>query len=412
MKVLFVNAYFYPENIAFSHLEQDMMEGLVNEGHELLVVCPTPSRGIPQEVVQQYKKSWHETVNGVKVRRFRAPCEGRNPLIRAFRYFWCHFRGDMIAKRQKDVDVVFAVSTPPTQGYFVGKVAKKLGVPLVFSLQDVFPDSLVTTGLAREDSLLYRIGARIEKKTYARCARIIVLSETVRRNLLKKGVPQDRLTVVNNWIDTDAVKPVPKDENRLFEEFGIDRDRFIVVYAGNLGASQGADVILQAAKLLKNRTDVSFVIFGGGSETEKAKEYISKEQLTNVAMFPLLPPDRVSEVYSLGDAALITCKKGVGKTAMPSKLWSIMACSTPIIASFDTDSELAQIVQSADAGVCVEPENAAALAQAIEAAADGGLRSSRGREYVTAHASKQICVAGYVEAFNAAVKKESDQKTG
>ena len=261
MKLLFLNAYFYPENIAFSHLEQDMMEGLVRAGHELLVICPTPTRGVSQDVVRKYQSIRSESVNGVEVRRFRAPCEGTNPLIRAFRYFWCHFQGDRIAGRQKGIDAVFAVSTPPTQGYFAGKVAKRLGVPLLYSLQDVFPDSLVTTGLTRPDSLLYRIGARIERKTYARCAHIVVLCETVRRNLLAKGVPESRLTVVNNWIDTSSVKPVPREENRLFGELGLDRERFVVVYAGNFGSSQGEDVILQAAKQLESRRDIVFEVF-------------------------------------------------------------------------------------------------------------------------------------------------------
>ena len=402
MKILFLDAYFFPEQIAFTHIEQDIMEGLVNAGHQIRVVCPTPTRGVTGETIKKYKRIKHETLNGVEIFRFWAPCEGRNPFIRAFRYFWCHFRGNMIAKRHKDVDAMFAVSTPPTQGYFASKAAAKLGVPLVFSLQDLFPDSLVTTGLTREGSLLYKIGARIEKKTYARSARIIPLCETVRRSLLKKGVPEDKLITVNNWIDTDAVQPIKREDNRLFEEFGIDRDRFVVVYAGNFGASQGADVILRAASLLSDRQGITFMIFGGGTEFEKAQEIVQKERLTNVSMHPLLPAQRVSEVYSMGDVALITCKTGVGKTAVPSKLWSIMACNTPIIASFDTDSELADILKEARGGVCVEPEDPAALAAAIDRAYQA--RSSvdfcsEAREYVIRCASKQTCVEKYVHTI-------------
>ena len=404
MKILFLNAYFYPEVIAFSHLEQDIMEGLVKAGHELSVICPTPSRGVSAENIGKYKTIKNEMINGVKVHRFWAPVEGKNPLIRAFRYFWCHFRGDMIAKRRKDIDAIFAVSTPPTQGYFASKVAKKLGVPLIYSLQDVFPDSLATTGLSREDSLLYRIGARIAQKTYDRSARIIVLSESVRKNLLNKGVSSEKLLTVNNWIDAEAVKPVRREDNRLFDEFGVDREKFIVLYAGNFGASQGTDVILDAAEMLKDDDRIAFVIFGGGSEYEKAVAAVNARQLTNVSIHPLLPADRISEVYSMGDAALITCKKGVGKTAMPSKTWSIMACGTPIIASFDVGSELEDILTEAGAGVCVEPEDPSALAEAIKRAcnkkASGAVRDgSAAREYVKRCASKEACVNKYIQCF-------------
>lgn len=396
MELLFVDAYFYPENIAFSHIEQDIIEGLVRAGNDVTVICPTPTRGISREEALKYSKIKRQELNGVRVHRFWAPQEGKNPVIRAFRYFWCHFRGNIIAKRYKSTEAVFAVSTPPTQGYFAGKAAKKLGVPFVYSLQDVFPDSLVTTGLASEKSPLYKIGAKIEKKTYRLCSKIIVLSETVRQNLLNKGVEPEKLLTVNNWIDTEAVRYVPKEENRLFDEYGIDKNKYTVVYAGNFGASQGADVILRAAQLLREREDIEFVIFGGGSEFEKAQSYVLEQRLENVIINPLLPPDRVSEAYSMGDLALITCKKGVGKTALPSKLWSIMACTTPIAASFDTDSELADILRISGAGICVEPENPEKLAEAILNSV-GIKKPTLSRKYVEEHASKKAGAKKYVE---------------
>lgn len=409
MRILFLNAYFYPERIAFSHLEQDIMEGLVKAGHQLTVVCPTPSRGVSKEEIEQYKTVKHETVNSVEVFRYSAPCEGKNPVIRAFRYFWCNFRGNRIGRRFRDTDVIFAVSTPPTQGYFAGKLAKKLGVPPVYSLQDVFPDSLVTSGLAKKNSLLYKLGARIEKKTYARCKRIIVLSDTVRRNLLNKGVEESKLVTVNNWIDTDAVRPVERSENRLFDEYNVSRGDFIVVYAGNFGASQGADIILKAAELLRDKEHIRFVIFGGGAGFEAARQEADDKRLVNVTVHPLLPADRISEAYSMGDVALITCKKGVGKTAMPSKTWSIMACDTPIIASYDTDSELADILTRSGVGVCVEPEDPEALAGAVReayqkhCAQEQTRESVSPRDYIVKTGAKSVGVSQYVTVIESAV---------
>jgi len=408
MKLLFLDAYFYPENIAFTHIELDIMEGLQAAGHSITVVCPTPCRGIPEETIKRYHNRIHEVYRGIRVHRYQAPREGKNPLLRAFRYFWCNLRGSMIAKHYRDTDAVFAVSTPPTQGYFAGKLAKKLNVPLIYSLQDLFPDSLVTTGITTESSPLYRIGARLERKTYPLCSKIIVLSRTAERQLLERGVPEDCLTAVSNWIDTEAVKPVPREENRLFDEFNVDRDRFTVVYAGNFGASQGADVILKAAEMMKDNKEISFVIFGGGTEFDKAVKLAEELNLDNVAINPLLPPDRVPEVYSMGDVALITCKKGVGKTAMPSKLWSIMACDTPVIAAFDTDSELADVLRESGAGVCVEPEDPAALKEAIEEAYANRASASAAaaREYLMRHASKEACVRQYVDCFEQAAGSE------
>jgi glycosyltransferase involved in cell wall biosynthesis len=394
MRILFLNAYFFPEKIAFSHLEQDLIEGFLTDGHEICVLCPTPTRGISMETARQYSKVKEEFLydGRVQVKRFWAPREGCNPIVRAFRYIWCNFRQYQIGKKYKGLDIIFAVSTPPTQGFLGGKLCKKLNCSMIYNLQDVFPDSLVTTGLAKKDSLLWKIGRKIEDYTYRNADKIIVISNAMKENILAKGVPEEKIAVIPNWIDVESVKPVDKQNNRLFEEYSIDNEKFTVVYAGNLGAAQGADVVLEAAKMLP---DIQFVIFGGGAGFEKAKQEATK--LPNVIVHPLLPQERVPEVYSLGDICLITCKKGVGSSGMPSKTWSIMACNRPIVAAFDTDSELSEILKSANAGICVEPENAELLAQAIWEMKNACDKYTGGRDYVRKYASKIVCVDKYIE---------------
>ena len=132
-------------------------------------------------------------------------------------------------------------------------------------------------------------------------------------------------------------------------------------------------------------------------DIKKQVELMAKD-MHNVIINPLLPVERVAEVYSLGDVALITCKKGVGNSGMPSKTWSIMSCDTPIIASFDTDSELAEILKESNAGVVVEPENENELAKAVVSAKIGGI-DSHSREYVCKFASRDVCPSKYVEVI-------------
>ncbi|MBQ6154070.1 MAG: glycosyltransferase family 4 protein [Ruminococcus sp.] len=409
MKILFLDAYFYPENIAFSHLEWDVIEGLKKAGHEITVVCPTPSRGVSEDVYREYQNILDEEYRGVRIRRFKAPREGKNPIKRAFRYFYCNLKGLSTAKKLRDIDVIFSDSTPPTQGFFAGKLAKKLSVPLVYSLQDVFPDTLLSSGLMKKKSLLYRIGLKIEKKTYQRATKIIVISQTIHDLLVEKGVEEQKLITVSNWIDDDQVTKVERSDNTLIDEFGIDPDKFLVVYAGNFGGTQGTHVIAEAAKLLKDHPDIRFVVFGGGTDFGKCEEFVRENRLENIQLNPLQPLERISEVYSLGNVALVPSRKGYSKTGMASKTWSIMACETPIIASYDTDSEFADILTEYRAGVCVEPEDALALKEAIEEAYEsyqaGAFPPSdaRGREYVRTHASREICVKKYVDCFESVV---------
>lgn len=409
MKILFLNAYFYPEVISFTHLEKDLIEELIEQGHELVVITPVPTRGISEETYSKYRKiKCEELYDGrVKVIRFSAPREGRNAIVRALRYFWCNIREYQLGKKQEAVDMIFAVSTPPTQGLLAGMLAKKKKCPFVYSLQDVFPDSLVTTGMTHEGTAIWKIGRKIENKTYEKATRVVVISDSIGDNLRAKGVVDEKIALIPNWIDTEKVSPVAKENNRLYGEFNISREKFTVVYAGNFGAAQGADVVLQAAERLKEQSDIQFVIFGGGSEFEAAQKTVSDKKLTNVIINKLLPQDRVPEVYSLGDVALITCKKGVGNSGMPSKTWSIMACNTPIIASFDTDSELAHILTKAKAGVSVEPEDADALVVAILAQKENATEQSSSRDYVMSNASKNICVKKYAGIISCCKKRNS-----
>lgn len=409
MNILKLPPYYYPEVISSSHLTKDLEEAYSQAGFNNIVFAPTPTRGISDAVYKEYKDiTYEERYDGhIQVHRFPMFREGRNPIGRMIRYVLVHWKQYGKAVKEPDIAIISAGSTPPTQGMLSALVAKKLSkkykrkVPFIYNLQDIFPDSLVSTGLTKKGSLLWKIGRKIEDYTYQNADKIIVISEGFKRNIMAKGVPKEKIEVISNWIDLKSVYPVSRKENKLLSEFPIDPTKFLVVYAGNFGASQGADIILKAAEKLKGQPDIQFVIFGGGAYFEEAKR--TAETLDNVFVHELMPADRISEVYSLGDVALITCKPGTGNAGMPSKTWSIMACNTPIIASFDTDSDLADVIRDSKAGVCVEPGNVQELLDAIKAKYQlwklGIKKGFNLREYVKENASKEKCVGRYIEVI-------------
>lgn len=405
MNILFLDAYYEPEKIAYTHLERDLIEGLIADGHKVHIICPMPTRGISDEIRIKYKniKSEVKYDGAVLVTRFNALKEGKNPVLRAIRYIWCNLKTYQIAKKKKDIDVIFSNSTPPTQGALSGLVARKLSkmkgakVPFIYNLQDIFPDSLVNSGLSRQGSILWKMGRRLEDFTYNCADMIIPISKGFKRNIMAKGVKEEKIEVISNWIDLNSVHPVERKDNNLIQEFGLDPNKFIVVYAGNFGAAQGADILLKVAAELMEYKDIEFAIFGGGAYFDDAKT--KAKGLDNVFIHELMPQDRISEVYSLGDVALITCKAGTGKAGMPSKTWSIMACNTPIIASFDEDSDLADVIRDSGAGECVEPENIEKLKEAIirKFLNKNDIRNLR--RYVEENASRNLCVGRYINEF-------------
>ena len=417
MKILKLSPYYYPERISSSHLTEDMEEAFANAGFEIEVYSPTPTRGITEEVYREYKnKPVEELKNGkIKVYRFKMFREGKNPLVRAARYILVNLIQYSKGKRANGVDAVYSGSTPPTQGLLCSLVKKKLSkkykrnVPFVFSLQDVFPDSLVNAGMTSENSLVWKIGRKIEDFTYKNADIIIVISEDIKNNILKKGVPASKIRVIRNWVDTESVKPVAKSENSLIKELGLNADTFKTVYAGNLGKAQGIGMLAQAAKLMSGERDTEFVVFGDGAEKETLEREIKENSLDNIKLFPLQPPEKIAQVYSLGDVCVVACKKGTGKGAFPSKTVSVMAAGSPVLAAFDNDSELCKIVKEYGIGEVCEPENAEEFVKALKSlkADRDKLRQmgEKARELAVARFSKEQCTALYVEAINDACKK-------
>ena len=373
MKVLKLACYYAPERISSSHLTEDMEEAYEAAGILTEVYAPTPTRGVTAAVHKAYRAiRYEEAHNGhIRIHRFGMFREGRNPIGRALRYLLVNLAHYRRGIRAEDVDSIVAGSTPPTQGVLCALVAKKLSrrykrpVPFLFSLQDMFPESLVSTGLCKESSILYKIGNKISGYTYRHATHIRVISDSMKETLIRKGVPAEKITVIYNWIDTDATRPIPREDNPLFDELGLDRDGFYVTYAGNLGNSQNTDILLTCAEALKEYEDIRFVIFGGGSEQEAFEKKIAQSGLTNIRLYPLQPMERVSQVYSLGDASFVTGKKGVGAGAFPSKAVSILATATPVIASFDRDSDLCRILTENEAGLCADAEDAQGATDAI-----------------------------------------------
>lgn len=409
IRMLLLPPYFFPEQTASTHLDMDRYLAYMEAGITTDVYVAMPTRGISEKCREKYKKIKNENMfeGTVNIHRFLMFREGRNPLVRAIRYILVNCIQYIKGTREKGIDLIYSGSTPPTQGVLCGLVKRKLSkknkkqIPYIYNLQDIFPDSLVNTGLTRKGSFLWKIGRKVENYTYKSADKIIVISESFKRNIISKGVPEEKIEVIPNWIDLESVKPVRRDENKLINEFPIDPKKFLVVYAGNFGAAQGADIILKVADKLKNESNIQFVIFGGGAYFEEAKK--EAETMDNVFIHELMPTDRISEVYSLGDVALITCKAGTGNAGMPSKIWSIMACNTPIIASFDINSDLADVVRDSGAGCCVKPEDLEALCNAIRKNYERWKTNENNsidlRLYVKKFASKEKCVAAYVHVI-------------
>lgn len=416
MKILNPTAYYDPEQFSSSHLNSDLENAFVDAGFECVVIAPTPSRGISDSIKAVYKNRLYEEKHEGKIKVYRIPIsdEKRNPILRACRYAVMCVKQYIMSIKENNISVVYAVSTPPIQGWFASKIARKLSkkykrkVPFVYNLQDMFPESLVTARLTHKGSLLWKLGSMISERTYKGADKIIAISENFKDVLLAKGVPEEKIEIVYNWIDTDNLTPVDRQENILFSHFGLPRDGFYICYSGNIGMSQNFEMLLDVADELKANSNIQFVIIGDGAFREQLVGLIESREIHNMHIFDFQPYEHISHVYSLGDADLVISKGGTGNSSVPSKTWSIMAAGRPVLASFDPDSELVSILNKAHVGVCTDADDKQALIKAIywmyknreQAAAMG----AAGRRFVVDNLSRDKGTAKYVSVIKSAVE--------
>lgn len=367
MKVLQLTGYFLPEKAASIYLVENRLETFAKEDFDMVIHASRPTRGLSDEEYAEYKNRKEEMMYDGKLRVHRFPMyrEGKNPVLRAMRYSFNWIIQLWYGLTEKNVDCVYLESTPPIQGLLGSLLKIFRKIPFVYCLQDIFPDSLAGTSLAKKGGLLWKIGRVIEDFTYKHADKIIVISEDFKKNIMAKGVPEEKIEVVYNWVDENAVVPVTKEDNPLFDEFGISRDKFHVVYAGNLGNAQNIDIIIDAANVLKEENNVEFLIFGTGGLKDQFVAKVNDLKLDNVKFFPLQPMERVSQVYGLGDVCVVSCKPGLGGAAMPSKMLSIMSAGRAVVASFDK-GELTYILENHKCGMYAPAGDADAFAELIK----------------------------------------------
>ncbi|MCM1515862.1 MAG: glycosyltransferase family 4 protein [Paraprevotella sp.] len=411
MKVLQLTGYFIPEKAASIYLTENRLEAFGEAGFDTVIWTSRPTRGLSDEEYAEYKHKKTEMMYGgkVTVHRFAMYREGRNPILRALRYSLNWVIQLWKGLREKDVDVIYLASTPPIQGMLGAFIKKFRGIPFVYNLQDIFPDSLMNNGLARKGGLPWKIGRVIENFTYQHADKIIVISEDFKKNIMEKGVPEDKIAVVYNWVDQNAVVDVPRAENKLFDAYGLDREKFYVTYNENIGLSQNMDMLLEVASDLQGSIDdIHFVLVGNGAYLEEVKRMVGEKQLQNVHLLPFQPYEDISHVFSLGDVSLVISKLGTGAASVPSKTWSIMSASRPVLVNFD-ENELKSIVEQNECGIFTKAGDKEAFKEAILKLYNNRdlckHYGQNGRKFVMDNLTREVGTQKYVEVIKSVVKK-------
>lgn len=410
MRVLIYSYNYYPEPIGIAPLMTELAEGLVKRGHEVRVITAMPN--YPQrEIYEQYRGKLYETEerNGVTIQRSYVLVKPKPTLLDRILLDGSFVLTSFFqAIRGWRPDLIL-LTVPPLP---VCAPAALLGwlynCPIVLNVQDILPEAAIHMGLIKNKPLIWLLKA-IEKFAYRTAHTISVIAEGFVENLVDKGVPREKITCIPNWVDTNFICPLPKDDNAFRRAHNLE-GKFVILYSGNIALTQGLETVIEAAAQLRDVPDIVFVIVGESKALEALKDYCQTFRAENVVLLPFQPREKLPEMLAAADVGLIVQKQNVVSFNMPSKTQVLLASGRPVIASVPHSGSAAKAIEKSRGGVVVEPENPAALAEQIlelhKNPEQAELLGKQGRQYALERYSFEQALNQY-EALFYQVKKSS-----
>lgn len=401
MNLVVVTPHFAPDVAPTGTVWTRIVQEMAERGHRVEIITSLPwyrTHSVEHEFAGKLVR--HEDVRWGRITRlhpFPAP-DKRALLHRAAAFAGFSVMGAALGSRGGAVDGVLAVSPPLTLGLTGLSIARFRKAPLVFNVQDVYPDIALELGVFDEGPLISAT-RRLERFCYDHSDAVTVLSEELQDNVQAKTKDPSKVRVIPNFVDIDTIAPTDKN-NAYRREFGLE-GKTVVMYAGNVGLSQSLDIVLEAASALAYEPDLVFVINGQGAARDELMRKASG--LTNVVFVEMQPIERLPEVLSAADIHLVPLKRGLARSSVPSKTYSIMAAARPLIASVDAGSEVARLVERSEGGIAVPPEDAETLTKGIRRLLDSPEEQQQmgasARRFVEGWASPAAVARSYEELF-------------
>lgn len=395
MKILFLTQYCPPEVGAPQNRIFEFAKGLKRLGHEVSILTALPN--YPKgEIFEGYRNKGVivEEIEGIKVIRTSIYATKSKDFTKRLRNylsftFSCLFQG---AKYIENQDFIITESPPlflGWSGYVLSKIKK---AKFIFNVSDLWPESAVKLGVLN-NKLFIRLSTWLEEFCYRKANLVTGQTEGIVDNIISRGFSRNKVHLITNGVDLNFFKKENRD-NEYRKLLNI-QNKFSICYAGIHGIAQGLEVIIETAYILKDYKDIQFIFFGDGPEKEKLILMTKEKKLSNVTFMPVQMKIEMPKIISSMDATIVPLKKlDLFKGALPSKMFEALASELPIILAVNGEAE--KLINNAQAGIVVEPENSKEIAEAVlKLYHDVELRKNlgaNGRKYVSEFYSREAIV--------------------
>jgi len=407
MKLLFITVSFPPDIGPNARIVNEIVQDQAAYGHDVTVLCGMPHHPhmvIPPEYRGKlFAREKHGAADVLRTWLYAHPAKTAVGKILSYTSFMftAVLGGLKLRLGGRKFDFIFVISPPLLEGMSGWALGVLFRAPFLFNVQDIYPDIAVDHGVITSPALIKAL-SWVERFIYRKAAVVSVICEGFRQTLMRKGVPESKLVIVSNWVNTEFYKPGDRMTGFRTENGLVEKD-FVVLFAGTIGYSQGLTFMLEAARELQDTPDIKFLIVGTGADKQTLVDYVQEHGLKNVVFHDPVPQARMPEVIATADASLVSLRKGKSTTTIPCKTYEVMASGRPILAAVDEEGDNWELIRTAGGGVHVEPENSRALASAVRglhadraAAAQYG---TNGRAHAAAHYSRSQWTRFYHDLF-------------
>lgn len=403
MKIVVICHYFPPEIGAPSARIYEMAKQWVKLGNEVHVVTCFPNH--PTGIIpDKYKgmKYKLENMDGIHVHRnYVYATVNKGFIKKTLGHVSFMFSSVLVSMKKIDKPDVIITSSPTFFSMFSGywySLRKK--ADFILEIRDLWPAAMIELGVMKE-GITTRILEKMEMFFYRKSKKLIMVTQSFKDNVVSRGINEEKVFVITNGVNQDVF--FEKENNQeLINKYNL-QNKFVISYVGAHGISQNLSTILEVAKHLKNYNNVEFLFVGEGAEKEKLKQIAKEEDLTNVQFIDAQPKEMMPEFYNTSDVCLIPLKDiELFKTFIPSKMFEIMACGVPIVASLE--GEAAQILEDSKAAKVVKPDNPVEIATAIEELLNDKEKynqmKANGPKFVEKNYSRNKLAERYLEIIN------------
>jgi colanic acid biosynthesis glycosyl transferase WcaI len=399
MRILLLNQFFYPDISATAQMATELAVDLVAMGHQVRVVAAQGSYlGGPKLPAQ-------EQYQGVEI--FRVPTTSLGKGRTSYRVFdYVTFLGASTVRASftRDSEVVIAMCTPPMLVTAAAAAARLRRAKLVYWVQDVYPDLAAAFGILSEKGLGFRVLRRALRTALQHCDLVITLGHAMAKRIIGAGALSERVHVAPNWADGKLLSPVKAGENRLRTEL-VGSARVAVMYSGNMGRAHDIETLLDAARILEDRSDIVFVFVGSG-EKRRLVESASR-QLPNVRLAPYQDRQHLAASLSAGDIHLVSLAPEALGLIEPSKVYGVMAVQRPVVFVGPGESEVAISIANGGSGFVVPNARPQVLADRIvylaDNPADRETMGARARRAFENHHERKIATRRFADVLGSLV---------